>query len=213
MSNLQALSPLKRSSSISQNDNFGHAVNRYESFASKFKSTKNELSQSYNSPNALRMNLSNAGNNVMRNSYNKTMKIESKDLKNDYSNNAGRAQNGAHSNNSFQKRTQENPSMSYQANSMMNDMPRKSKFSSSNQDIPVQKSSFYSEQNPNYRKKFSMSDSKIKGGMSNHTPYGNNTKASNSDGFIETAVSTPLYQKVSAFQDKLTTKKYCFKPI
>lgn len=72
--NFEALSPFKRSNSI-DTGGFTEGNDRYNAFARNFKKTENVLSHSYNSP-GLRKGLSKAGGDILRQSYNSSMKEE-----------------------------------------------------------------------------------------------------------------------------------------
>jgi hypothetical protein len=199
--NFQALSPLKRSNSIAE-DNIAKSNNRYESFARNYQKNQNPLTKSYNGSTGLRGGLANAGSNVLNSNLNNTMKNTNPKMRTSHlvaaspqaNNFSMRGKNGGKAPNSSQ-----NPKEAYSAMKVPAAMAASLKgpgdaINPGN----VRKSSFYSEQKgSNYRKKFNISDIKEK--SSYPMPYSNSSAAGNSDGFMNTAVSTPLYGTVSIF--------------
>lgn len=213
-SNLEALSPLKRASSISE-DNFESRADRYNSFARNYKRTQDPLSMSYNNKSALHKGLSNAGNNVLRNSYSNTMKDEYSKMGSSHSSNSPMTMN--HSGLSFKStpnapNTSQNPGNAYYSMKVPAAMEASLKGSSQGLKIPMEKSSFYSAQNAptgmgEFNSRHNLNASKKNITKAFPMPYSNSSASGNSDGFINTAVSTPLYKRARSNQNENNSPK------
>ena len=177
--NFEALSPLKRSNSITNDKMFNQGSNRYESFARNFKKNDTMMTMSHKDPNMLRTKLSNAGSNVLRNSYSNTMKNEYPKM------------GSSHSMNAMPQMNSSGLSFDKNKSSMTPSLNPKAAYSSMKSPVNLAASmKAPAGRNANYRKKFNMTE--VKKNKPYPMPYSNNSMADNSNGFTNTAVSTPM---------------------
>ena len=198
--NFEALLPLKRSNSIN-NDHFEQSNNRYESFARNFNKNSNSLAQSYNPSGGLRKGLANAGSNVLRNSFSNSVKDNFSKMGSSHSTGVLQPGNGPALRNPGTKfckkptNSSHNPQQAYSSMKQPAAVQNNLRVPCAKNVDNVSKSSFYSEpKTSNYRKKLDVSH--LNGSKSPGLPYGSSS-ASNSNGFMNTAVSTPFYGGVS----------------
>lgn len=194
-SNFEILSPMKRSNSDNE-DTFATRNDRYNSFARNYKKAENMLSHSHNNTSSLRKGLSKAGDNVLRVSHGNSRSGSLPKMGSSHSMGTVKLEkNQPLIRTSFnQKQNQVNPYSSMKAPLAM---AASLKGGNSPAGTSVQKSSFYSAQNSS-----TSLMTNNKGNKSNGYPMpysGNGFGGGNSDGFINTAVSTPLYKKVKKY--------------
>lgn len=172
--NFEALSPFAKRSSSIDGETFSSRNDRYNSFARNYQKMDNALTKSYNSP-GLRKGLSNAGGEVMKPQHSNSVKREVIKVGSSHSMGPEHKLNGSFTTPS-KPNDLSNPygslkmPLAMQANVLGKNMVSK----------------FMPTQAPNTQKYGSKE--------SLNMPYKNGSFAGgNSDGFLNTAVSTPLY--------------------
>jgi len=183
----------------SSQENFTTQNDRYDSFARNFKKTENVLAKSHNSP-SFRRSMSKIGNDIMRQDNNSSAQdsFNKRSMSHSLVPKGAMRNSGSGFSKSFKvpdpKNVNHNP---YSSSKIPLAMSAGLNQQNGDNETSVYKSSFYSEQNSpkpsNPYKNIDMPRKAIS------KPYSQkNFSGGNSDGFINTAVSTPLHYKKRA---------------